>query len=126
VTHFVHEVCPLPKPRMTQRDVWKKRPCVVKYRAYCDRLRELGVTVLPGDWIWFILPQPKSRGKRAKLQHQASAHMVKPDLDNLLKGLIDAVVENDQELHSLGPIRKVWACADQEPGQIWIWRPDAS
>ncbi len=28
---MIWEVAPFPKPRMTQRDKWKKRPVVVKY-----------------------------------------------------------------------------------------------
>ncbi|GAG23977.1 unnamed protein product, partial [marine sediment metagenome] len=33
------KVTPNTKPRMTKRDKWKKRPCVIKYRKFCDELR---------------------------------------------------------------------------------------
>ncbi len=35
--HFPIDV--VGKPRMTQRDKWKKRPCVLRYRAFADELR---------------------------------------------------------------------------------------
>ncbi len=31
---------PVPKPRMVNSDKWKKRPCVLRYRAYADWLRD--------------------------------------------------------------------------------------
>lgn len=36
---LVADVPPVAKPRMTQRDRWKERPRVVKYRRFCDALR---------------------------------------------------------------------------------------
>lgn len=30
---------PVAKPRMTKRDKWAKRPCVMKYWAWCDLVR---------------------------------------------------------------------------------------
>ena len=35
----IYYINPVSKPRMTQRDVWKKRPVVVKYHAFCDEMR---------------------------------------------------------------------------------------
>ena len=29
------------KPRMTQRDKWKKRPCVLRYHAFRDKMRHV-------------------------------------------------------------------------------------
>jgi len=29
---------PIPKPRMTKSDTWRKRPCVLKYRAFATRV----------------------------------------------------------------------------------------
>ena len=34
------DITPVAKPRQTRSDVWKKRPCVVKYRQFADDLRE--------------------------------------------------------------------------------------
>ncbi|WP_109391127.1 RusA family crossover junction endodeoxyribonuclease [Proteus cibi] len=35
----IYYINPVPKPRMTQRDAWKKRSAVVKYHAFCDEMR---------------------------------------------------------------------------------------
>ncbi len=86
---------PIPKPRMTQRDKWKQRPCVVKYRAWADTIRWACRGKLPetihGIQLQFVLPNPKH--KEGFIRHQ-----VKPDLDNLIKGAIDAVTGNDQTI----------------------------
>lgn len=36
-------------------------------------------------------------------------HEQKPDLDNLLKGFLDALVPDDQKVSRMGPMQKVWA-----------------
>ena len=33
------DVNPVPKPRQTRSDVWKKRPAVMRYRQFADELR---------------------------------------------------------------------------------------
>lgn len=37
-----YPIVPVPKPRMTQRDKWQKRPAVMRYRAFCDEVRAKG------------------------------------------------------------------------------------
>lgn len=36
---IILDIEPVAKPRMTKKDKWAKRPCVMKYRAYKDMLR---------------------------------------------------------------------------------------
>lgn len=96
----VFDVVPVGKPRMTQRDVWKKRPAVLRYRAFCDELRLLAKRegykpAESGDRVVFWMPMPPSwsRDKRAKMDEQP--HQQTPDVDNLLKAFLDALLDQD-------------------------------
>ena len=64
-------VCPFPKPRMTQRDRWKKRPVVVKYHIYKDSMKhyanEFNYCVDENLSLTFIMPFPKSYSKKKKM-----------------------------------------------------------
>ena len=63
-------VTPVSKPRMTQRDKWKKRPCVLRYRAYCDALRKFwqDAPSLPLDIMPFFTCQCLRAGARKRRQ----------------------------------------------------------
>ncbi len=102
-----HHITPVAKPRMTQCDKWKQRPVVMKYWAYKDECVGKGVSVPDKVYICFMMPMPKtwSRAKRDEMYCQP--HKQKPDLDNLIKGLLDAVLEDDStvsEIHA----KKLW------------------
>ncbi len=99
---------PMGKVRMSQRDKWAKRPVVVRYRAYHDRLRELGVTLVPGDEVHFHISCPESWSEKKRAARNREPHQQKPDLDNLLGGLLDAVLEEDKTFWSFGPTSKRW------------------
>ena len=113
---MIYNITPVPKPRQTRSDKWKKRPCVVRYRAFADECRLKGVTVENGDSIKFFMPMPKSWSKKKKIEFKGKPHTQKPDLDNLLKALMDAVLKEDSIIHKLGSIEKVWS--DEEYGYI--------
>lgn len=103
-----YNITPVAKPRMTRRDVWSKRSCVLKYRAYCDELRLNGVTLDEnGFWIKFVLPMPKSWSKRKRAEMEGKPHTPKPDKDNLEKGISDALYQDDAHLWR-GGCEKVW------------------
>jgi Holliday junction resolvase RusA-like endonuclease len=108
MTTLVYELEPMGKVRMSQRDKWAKRPVVVRYRAYHDRLRELGVTLKPGDEVHFELAMPKSWNSIKRGLHAGEPHMQKPDLDNLLGGLLDGVLEEDKMFWCFGCTSKRW------------------
>lgn len=105
---MIYDILPAPKPRMTQRDKFKKRPPVIRYRAFCDHVRLLNVH-LPqsGARVTFVLPMPKSWSKKKRDELNGMAHTQKPDLDNLLKALADAVYEEDAGIWDIHA-RKVW------------------
>jgi Holliday junction resolvase RusA-like endonuclease len=97
----VYPIAPVPKPRMTQRDKWKKRPCVLRYRAFKDKVRVYRVTLPQPCRVVFWLPMPRSWTDTEKRAHDGQPHQQKPDLDNLLKALGDAVHSNDAHLWNI-------------------------
>ena len=55
MTLEVYHITPVPKPRMTQADRWRKRPCVVRYFAFCDECQKHPEMVpQPGDTVIFV------------------------------------------------------------------------
>lgn len=98
-------VTPCPKPRMTQRDKrrkndkWPVRPCVMRYRAFCDAVLECWPAGVPypaeGAHITFHLAMPKSWSRAKRDAYRGQAHQSKPDKDNLEKAIQDALCKND-------------------------------
>ncbi|MEL4014370.1 RusA family crossover junction endodeoxyribonuclease [Dryocola clanedunensis] len=111
-----YPIAPLGKPRMTRADRWKKRPEVMRYRAFCDEVRLHNVQ-LPesGFHVTFIIPMPPSWSKKKRQQYDGQPHQSKPDMDNLMKALMDAIYEDDAHIWD-GHITKRWG----ETGQIII------
>lgn len=102
---------PVPAPRQSRRDIWKPRPCVVRYRAFRDRVREQLPKTLPSDpshlclVIW--LPLPKSWSKKKKAAMKGEPHRSKPDSDNLAKAAKDALWDQDSGIWCEST-RKFW------------------
>jgi len=87
INHYL--INPVPKPRMTRADKFRKRPVVCKYWAFKDEVRKAGVKFPPsGATIIFILEMPKSWSKKKKARMAGQPHTQTPDLDNLLKALV--------------------------------------
>lgn len=96
---MIYNIPPVPKPRMTQSDKWKKRDCVLRYRLFCDEVRLRGVELPPsGASITFIMPMPESWPKRKRDEMDGKPHQQKPDLSNLIKALEDAVHLDDSHI----------------------------
>ncbi|ATM78802.1 hypothetical protein CRN79_24540 [Serratia fonticola] len=91
-----YAIVPFPKPRMTQRDRWAKRPTVLRYFAFCDEIRHNRIS-LPesGYHVTFVLPMPPSWSKKKRAEMAGKPHQQKPDADNLLKALMDAIYNED-------------------------------
>lgn len=114
---------PIGKPRMTQRDKWQRRPCVMRYRAFCDKLRQLFVTQkisLPDAFqIRFTIEMPASWSKKKRTEMNGRPHQTKPDLDNMLKAVCDALREDDSPIHAW-TATKVWGkCGMIEFGEFY-------
>lgn len=98
-------VIPVPKPRMTQRDKWK--PAAKRYFAFKDEVRwkALGERVLgnlPNEIeMCFVMPMPDSWTEKKKNEYDGEPHGQKPDIDNLVKALLDALYEEDKYVHKV-------------------------
>ena len=96
---------------MTQRDKWKKRPAVLKYQAFCDEcvFKMTGVT-LDNTHIIFHIPMPRSWSKVKKAKMITRPHRQRPDIDNLAKGIFDALYDEDSCIADIS-LSKRWAYA---------------
>ncbi len=110
---FIFKLLPISKPRQTRSDKWKKRPCVLVYRAFADELRlqasRQGFSLENGLAYEFHLPMPKSWSQRKRLEKLGQLHDQKPDLDNLLKSVWDSLAKEDKAIAYIGQAKKVWA-----------------
>lgn len=99
---------------MTRADKWKKLPEVLRYRAFCDEVRLQGVE-LPesGSHVTFILPMPASWNNKKRTEFNGKLHQTKPDFDNMIKALMDAINEDDAHIWD-SRVTKLWG----EKGQI--------
>jgi len=109
--NIVVPVSPMGKPRMTQRDKWKQRPCVMRYRAIKDEITLLVGRAIPEDveslsWVAYF-PMPKSWSKKKKDEHRGRFHRSKPDRDNVDKAILDALFKEDCRIAS-GTLEKRW------------------
>ena len=102
------DVNPVPKPRMTRSDRWKKRPAVVKYYTFKDKLRSSIKDPLPPKFsVMFLVPMPSSWSAKKKQMMCNKPHQSKPDVDNYLKAFMDALCENDSYVHNVAA-SKYW------------------
>lgn len=106
----VYPIVPVPAPRMTAADQWKRppRPRVARYFAFRDEVR-LRKVVLPRPYrhVIFVLPVSPSWKQRLKDQHEGMPHEAVPDRDNLEKALLDSVFGNDSHIWD-GRTTKLW------------------
>lgn len=115
---------PCPKPRMTKRDTFDPRGIVKKYwsfkKEFVLKCKKEGLKDLPQViGVRFILPMAKSWSKKKKTLNDGSPHMSVPDLDNLMKGLKDALASNDEHVHRYLFASKEWG----REGKIIIFTP---
>jgi len=108
----VLSVTPMPKPRMTRADAWKKRPVVVKYWLWCDEIRkecqDKGIVLTEVLSLVFVVPMPPSWSKKKKKEKDGTKHQQRPDLDNYVKAYKDSFKSDDSFVYSYKNISKVW------------------
>ena len=104
----IYPITPVPKPWMTQRDKWAKRPAVMRYRAFADEVIMHGVKISEsGSHVTFVMPMPKSWSGKKRQALDGQPHQSRPDVDNLCKALLDALYDEDSHIHDIR-ISKVW------------------
>lgn len=114
--NFIIPIDPCAKPRMTQRDKFNPSTAAIKYFNWKDELNrlahELGIPLdLPGQIqsIIFMVPMPKSWSVKKKNSMYSKPHQSRPDLDNYLKALQDALCKEDSHIYSIkGELGKYW------------------
>jgi Holliday junction resolvase RusA-like endonuclease len=120
---FDYAGAPIGKPRMTRSDVWRDPPraCVGQWYAFkdafilaakqagfdpsTDTVQELNVTAR------IAMPRSWSRVKQAEMWGQH--HQQKPDVDNILKAIADALTTDDSGIY-LMTLCKRWAKPEYE------------
>lgn len=109
-------VPPMGAVRQNKRSLYSKDPARRKaiqlYYAYCDELRlqaKLNHFTLMDDMgfeFHFTMPPSWSHQKRAKMiGHRMRS---KPDWDNCIKALMDALCKNDEKISGCCGVRKIW------------------
>ena len=99
------------KPRMTRQDKWKKRPPVMRYRAFATEVRKQAGDRIPLNinnlsWVAY-LPIPKSWTQAKKDAQRGQLHLQTPDRDNIDKAILDALFKQDSAI-ATGTITKRW------------------
>lgn len=111
---------PIGKPRQTQRDKWKQRPCVLRYRAWCDLARLAAfrknskVTLERPTCI--VVKAFFDGGKG----HRVGPHTMKPDGDNVIKSCLDALFVNDEMVYKI-EIQKLWCDGGRPRVEVEFW-----
>jgi len=137
IKHYVFKITPQTHVRATQGDrilfripeerrseASKKRVNrLIKYNEYKVALSALAKKqrfVLPdsGSIIRFFIPMPKSWRRKEREANVNKLHRKKPDLDNLLKAMLDSLFIEDKTVSHLGEVSKYWV--DSEKGWIEV------
>lgn len=106
------KVIPVGKPRMTRSDRWKQRPTVMRYWAYKDEVKKQWEKAgmpenFDGMFLSIYIPMPKSWSKKKKAKMCGKPHQQKPDIDNLAKAFLDAILDEDKQVYRFGA-EKYW------------------
>ncbi len=103
-----YDITPVPKPRMTRSDAWKKRPTVMRYWAFKNQVKMHGISFENGNGVIFVMPMPESWSKKKKAEFDGKPHIQTPDFDNLFKSLCDCIYENDSHIWHISESKKIW------------------
>ncbi len=102
-----YDIIPIGKPRITARG--KYGPVARKYYEFAEKLRSLNMEIpQSGTEIQFFIPMPISWSKKKKRELRYQPHRQTPDIDNLLKAVLDAVYKDDKVVWSI-KVEKFWA-----------------
>jgi len=101
----------IPAHKLRTKAAANRQSTVRAYEAYKAQLRHLLPSPLPASLgpITFRMPMADSWSKTKKTAMLGQPHQQKPDIDNLLKALMDASGTDDSHVHEIIRVRKVWA-----------------
>lgn len=105
-SHLDAMINPMGAVRQTQADRWKKRPAVLRYRAYSDKLKLAAAAqnfVIGERCVMvFEIEMPQSWSKKKKELMNGKPHKQKPDIDNLVKAWDSICIEGgDAFIHTV-------------------------
>ncbi len=124
---LIVNVNPMGKPRMSRADRWKKRPCVLRYFAYSNIIKEVMLlqNFQPANELimTFYVMMPKSWSKKKKAEMVGTPMQSKADIDNIVKGVLDSLLKKDETVWKICASKR-WAFS----GQIIVknWEKDIS
>lgn len=106
-------ITPTPAPRQVRSDKWNPRPMVLRYRAFKDHVAVTpGIKVTDFSYIVFHIEMPRTWSEKKKKKMDGQPHLPRPDLDNYMKALLDALYGQDSHIWRGWP-EKRWA---RQPG----------
>ena len=105
---MIIKLSPMGAVRMTQRSKWQ--PNAQKYLAWKGEFKRLsGDYESTGEmYIAFHVPMPATWSKKKKAAHVGHPCLSKPDLDNCIKSVFDALLVEDKAIHGI-TAKKVWS-----------------
>ena len=104
----IYNITPVPAPRMVKSDRWARRPCVIRYFKNRDELRRLGFVFKPSGYTYvLVLPMPQSWSKKKREEMNGKPHTSRPDIDNMIKSLMDASFKEDSHVYQVS-VTKIW------------------
>ena len=120
---YLFDVVPMGAVRMSQSDRWKTNPnhldsnkrqrkAVTEYFNFKDAIRNqakaMQFELKTQIECVFMIPMPNSWSGKKKEKMNALPCKVKPDIDNIVKGLMDALKDSDSDVWSI-KAEKRWA-----------------
>lgn len=111
---YEFNLTPIGKPRMTQRDKWLNPPreAILKYRLSKQAMEAYAMmtkfSLKDKLECVFHLPMPESWSNKKKERMALTPHQSKPDLDNILKFVMDTLLpQSDSNVHTI-VAKKIW------------------
>lgn len=118
---YTFDITPIGKPRMTHGDKFLTRKCVRNYYDFKDNLiwQSTEQNYKPTNEIelTFYLPFPKSYSDKKKKDLNLKPHNQKPDLDNMIKAVLDVLFKEDKDIYRINA-SKFWI--NSEVGMITL------
>lgn len=100
-------------PHMLSEEGLKRKRQLERYNQYKDAVKALcdqaGFKMPVAGWaVYFFIPIPKSYSAKKRAQLHGQHHLLKPDIDNLMKAMFDSLSVDDQKVAHLSGVGKFW------------------